>query len=305
VRGDISPDDLQGVTLTHEHLITAPLPRLRDGDDLLLDDESRATHELTVFRQAGGAGLVELTTAEFGRDPAALRRISEASDIHVISTTGHVSEDYWRGALDLDNRAEDAMVEEFVGDLEAGFPDATGPTVRAGVIKAGTSMDAVTPTEERILRAAARAQVATGAPITTHTTAGTMAPDQARILLDAGADPTHVCLGHLDRRLDYDQHESLARQGFYLGYDCMSKDWYEPDSRRVADIARLVAAGFVNRICIAGDLARRSQLVAWGGGPGYSYVPWRIAPWLRRVGLGQDEVEQLLVLNPAQSLTWQ
>jgi phosphotriesterase-related protein len=188
-----------------------------------------------------------------------------------------------------------------VTDLTVGM---AGTDVRAGIIKAGTSLDVVHPGEERVLRAAAAAQRETGAPITTHTGAGTMAVDQARILSEAGAEPGRVCLGHLDRRLDFDTHRGLAEDGFLLGYDCTSKDWYEPDARRVEHIARLFEAGLGGHLCLSGDLARRSQLVAWGGGPGYTHIPWRLVPWLRRVGLGDPELHTLLVENPARLLTW-
>jgi len=300
VLGDVPSADL-GVTLCHEHLITAPAPRLRDHDDLLLDDEDRAVEELTIFRGAGGGALVEVTVSEFGRDAEALARISRASGVHVVAATGHVSVDYWAGVLDIESLDVGQLREEMVAEVTEGIGPA-GP--RAGVIKAGSSHGVVTPAEQRVLTAAAQAQVLTGAPITTHTTAGTMAADQARILMQAGADPHHVTLGHLDRRLAYEEHRALARDGFTLGYDCVSKDWYEPDAKRVEMIRRLVDDGLVDRITLSGDLARRSQLVAWGGGPGYSYIPWRLIPWLRREGLGDEELRRITVDNPARFLTW-
>src|SRR4051812_25318528 len=94
VLGPVSPAAL-GFTLCHEHLLTAPAERLRDGGDLLLDDPARAVRELAIFAQAGGGAVVELTAAEFGRDVAALRRISRASGVHVVATTGHVTTEYW------------------------------------------------------------------------------------------------------------------------------------------------------------------------------------------------------------------
>jgi phosphotriesterase-related protein len=274
---------------------------LRDGDDLLLDDAERATRELAVFSAAGGDALVELTVPEFGRDVVALQQISRASGIHVVATTGHVSVDYWDGVLDVPSLSVDELVEEFVGDLLTG---ADGTDVRAGIIKAGSSLDEVTDAERRVITAAARAQAATGAPITTHTTAGTMAVEQAHILLASGADPTHVCLGHLDRRLRYEEHRALARDGFFLGYDCVSKDWYEPDSLRVQTILRLVDDGLAEHVLLSGDLARRSSWVSWGGGPGYSYIPWRFVPWLRREGLDETAIRLLTVDNPARLLAW-
>lgn len=300
VLGDVAPGEL-GLTVCHEHLVTAPSPRLRDGDDLLLDDPERAVAELGVFRQAGGGALVELTVAEFGRDAPALQRISSASGIHVVCTTGHVSVDYWDGVLDVPAMSVAELVEEMTTDLTVGVD---GTAVRAGIIKAGSSRDEVTAAERRVLTAAGRAQQATGAPITTHTTAGTMAPDQARILLAAGADPRHTCLGHLDRRLVYPELRALAREGFRLGFDCISKDWYEPDAKRIDTIARLVDDGLGEHVVLSGDLARRSSWVSWGGGPGYSYIPWRFVPWLRRSGLDGEAIRRLTVLNPARLLTW-
>lgn len=300
VLGDIPPSVL-GLTLCHEHLVTAPAPRLRDHDDLLLDDEARAIEELAVYRSAGGGALVEVTVAEFGRDVAALARISQASGIHVVATTGHVSADYWSGVLDIEGRGVQELLDEMTIELTEGV-GATG--IRAGVIKAGSSRGVVTDAEARVLTAAGGAQVLTGAPITTHTSAGTMAVDQARLLTMAGADPRHVTLGHLDRELNLAEHRALARDGFTLGYDCVSKEWYEPDSARVGMILRLVEDGLVDHITLSGDLARRSSLVSWGGGPGYSYIPWRLVPWLRREGLDDEAIRRITVDNAARFLTW-
>jgi predicted metal-dependent phosphotriesterase family hydrolase len=300
VLGDVAPETL-GLTLCHEHLVTAPAPRLRDGDDLLLDDPAKAVAELGVFRQAGGGALIELTVAEFGRDVRALREISAQSGVQIVATTGHVSVDYWDGVIDVPALSVEQLVEEMTADLTVGVD---GSEVRAGIIKAGSSRDEVTDAEERVLTAAGITQRRTGSPITTHTTAGTMAPDQARILLAAGADPRRVCLGHLDRRLLYPELRALAREGFLLGFDCISKDWYEPDAKRVETVARLVDDGLVEHVVLSGDLARRSSWVSWGGGPGYSYIPWRFVPWLRRQGLEEQAIRQITVGNPARLLTW-
>ena len=300
VLGDVSPLDL-GVTYTHEHLYTRPADHLLDGGDRALDDVSKTVEELGLFRRAGGGTIVDVTTLELGRSPEALRRISQLSGVHVVSTTGHVAEDYWRGVVDVDSKSTDDLTEEMVRELCEGM---SGTETRAGIIKCGSSLSRVTATEERVLRAAARAQQRTGAPITTHTTAGTAALEQLHILEGAGADLAHVCIGHLDRRLDWETHWSIVQAGANLGYDCMSKDWYEPDARRVEFIRRLVAEGYGHRICVSGDLARRTSLVAWGGGPGYVHIMWRIRPWLLRVGLTEAQVSMLLRDNPGRFLAW-
>lgn len=301
VLGDVPPEEL-GRVYCHEHLLTRPGPQVTGaGDDLRLDDEQRALDELRGFAEAGGGTMVEVTTAEFGRDAAGLARLARSSGIAVVCTTGHVSEEYWRGVLDVEQTTEAALVAEFVAELIDGIGD-TG--VQAGVIKAGTSLDGATPTERKVLRAAAAAQRTTGAPITTHTTAGTAALEQVRLLEAAGASLEHVCIGHLDRRLVWEEHLALARAGVFLGYDCVSKQQYAPDELRAKFIVRLVAEGFGDRICLSGDLARRSYLTSWGGSPGYAYILQQFLPLLLRLGLSESETRALVLENPSRLLAW-
>jgi phosphotriesterase-related protein len=299
VRGDVAPETL-GPTYCHEHLLTRPAPHV-GGDDLVLDDDSKALAELALFRGAGGRTIVEVTTPEFGRDAAGLALLAERAGVNVVASTGHVSEEYWRGVLDLDAVSEADLAAEFVRDLLDGI-DGTG--VPAGVVKVGTSLDVATTTERKVIRAAAAAQRETRAPITTHTTAGTGALEQARLLELAGAQLDRVCIGHLDRRLVWDEHLELARRGVFLGYDCVSKEQYEPDSKRADFVVRLVEAGHGRQICLSGDLARRSYLESWGGAPGYRYLLERFLPLLAEHGLAEGDARRLVVENPAGLLAW-
>lgn len=298
VLGDREPGVL-GPTYCHEHLLTHPAERF--GEDLVLDDGDKAAAELAEFRELGGGGLVEVTTRELGRNPEGLRRLAERTGVHVVATTGHVSEEYWRGVLDLEAVSEAALVEEMVRELTEGID---GTAVRAGVIKAGSSLDEVTDVEYKVIRAAAAAQRITGAPITTHTTAGTAAMKQIRALEKAGADLRHVCIGHLDRRLVWEEHLQFARTGVFLGYDQISKEKYQPEFERIRFIMRLVQEGLGDRVCLSGDLARRSYLRAWGGTPGYRYILGEFLPRLIRAGLDEGEVRRLTVDNPVRLLTW-
>jgi len=300
VSGDVESGAL-GRVYCHEHLLTRPGDHLVEDDtDLILDDRRRALAELEIFSSSGGGSLVEVTTPEFGRDLDGLRDLSERSGVGIVGVTGHVSEEYWRGVLDLEATPESDLVDEFLHDLTTG----TSRETRAGVIKVGSSRDCVTPTEEKIVGAAAIAQRETGAPITTHTTAGTAALEQVRVLETAGANLEKVCIGHLDRRLVWADHLALAQAGVFLGYDCISKEKYEPDWKRVDFIVRLSDAGFASQILLSADMARRSYLESWRGGPGYRYILDVFVDRLRRAGLSPPCVDRLLIDNPARFLTW-
>lgn len=297
------PADKLGTTYCHEHCFARPADTTQPGhDDLVLDDTDRSTEELEIFRRAGGQTVVDVTTSEYGRQPERLAEISERAGIHVVAATGHIIEPLWSGVEDIAGRSDAELVEEMVRDLTEGIPGGDG--VRAGVIKVGTSLDGPTPDEERMLRAAAAAQRATGAPITTHTTKGTAPLEQLRIFEDAGADLEHVIVGHQDHRLDWDDHLAIVESGSYIGYDCISKEQYVPDRERIAFIKRLIDAGHGDRICLSGDLARRSYLTAYGGGPGFSYILWRFVPWMWQAGISRDDTRRMLVDNPARLFAW-
>lgn len=296
VRGDIAPADL-GITYLHEHLIGHSLKPGSDRD-LTLDSEAAAAHELFLFKLAGGQAVVEMSPQDYGRNPLALKRLSETSGVHIITVTGFI-----KGASAdplVQDKSINEIADELIRDVTEGI-DGTG--IRAGVIKAGSSLDRITPNEEKIFRAAARAQRETGAAISTHTEAGTMALEQVALLRSEGVPPEKILIGHTDRKLDWDYHLSIANTGVTLGYDQISKEKYYPDSQRVEFIVRLTRAGFGGQIAISGDLARRSDLVSYGGGPGYTFILWRFVPWLKKQGLTADDIQRMMVETPGRLLT--
>src|SRR5262249_29181514 len=86
VRGPIGGDRL-GLTLPHEHLFIDlfRVTRVRDG---LLNDETLAIQEAARFKAAGGGALVEVTNHGLKRNAAGLRRVAEATDLHVVMGSG-------------------------------------------------------------------------------------------------------------------------------------------------------------------------------------------------------------------------
>jgi predicted metal-dependent phosphotriesterase family hydrolase len=301
VLGDIAPDKL-GVTYCHEHLITLPGEHLSKGsDDMTLDDLDSSAAELELFAQAGGRAVVELSAPEYGRDAAGLAELSRRTGVHVIAATGHIMEGYWRGVLDVGAISDQELRDEMLRDLTEGFGEA--PDVRAGVIKVGTGRE-VHPDEERMLRLAAQVQQETGAPISTHTTAGNIPLEQVRIFQEAGADPAHTIIGHQDRRLVWEDHLAIVEAGFHIGYDCVSKEQYERDLDRIDFIKRLIAEGYADRICLSGDIARRSYMTSYGGGPGFTYILWRFVPWLWQSGVSREDTDKMLIHNPARLFAW-
>lgn len=299
VLGDIPPDAL-GVTYTHEHLWWQPPPEFAGADpDLGLTSVAAAKKELSCFRVAGGQALVEMTTVEVGRSPDTLRSLSEETGVHIIAATGHnvgkYSDPY------VAEMSIDEVAQRMIRDLTAGMGDTE---IRAGVLKCSTSLDHATQGERKVIRAAGIVHKETGAPVSTHTQAGSYALEQIELLQEAGIPPARVLIGHLDRRLDWEYHRAIARTGAYLGFDQIGKEKYAPDSDRIAMIQRLIDAGHQKQILLSGDLARKSNWPAYefGYGPGLTYLLWAFVPHLLRAGISEHSVRTLLIENPARFL---
>lgn len=298
VLGDVSPAAL-GMILGHEHIMTAPPADIADTD-LRLDSERKACEELASFKAAGGAAVVEMTTVDYGRHIAALARVSEQTGVHIVAATGYNKGKFADRITSKLSTEQIAlwMIEEIVHG-------AAGSHHRCGVIKAATSLEHAGPHERRVFEAAAAAHLSTGAPISTHTEAGTWAPQQMQLLGDLGVRADRVLLGHLDRKPDIGYLREVAATGAYLGFDQCGKHKYLPDADRVALVLKLAAAGHLHQLIISGDMARCSSLRAYGGSPGFTHVPRTIVPSLEEAGLTMTEIEALTGGNARRLLTFE
>jgi predicted metal-dependent phosphotriesterase family hydrolase len=300
VLGDIDPEEL-GFILPHEHLITFPPMRVRSDPDYRLQDVDKAIEEVKLFRRAGGTALAEMTTHGYGRDVKALQRISKESGVHIISTTGFIMESLFPS--EAFNYTIAQLVDLFVKNVTESMD---GTNARAGFIKCGTSHDKMTRTEEKVIRAAARAHHATNTTVTTHTMGGTMAFTQVEVLTSEGVDPRNIIIGHLDRNsLNIGYLLLLARKGVYLELDNVGKTKYYPDSLRIDMIKQLIEAGFVEQILLADDNGRQSYFASYGGGPGLDYIPKTFVPMMRDAGISEDDIKQMTFLNPRTALSFE
>jgi phosphotriesterase-related protein len=295
VTGPLEPAQL-GVTYAHEHLLGAPpdwSPEGQDQDFTMLSVEA-AVKELEIFKLAGGQAIVEMSPADYNRRPEQLRTLSVTTGVHIIMTTGlhkeAFSHPFTSGAT------IDELATSFTRDVVEGV-GATG--VKAGVAKAATSLNMITTGEDKVLRAVARTHRETGVPISTHTQNGTMGLEQLAILRNEGVNLAKVAIGHVDRKLEYDYHKAMLDMGAYLIYDQISKEKYVPDRDRIAQLLRLVADGYGDRIMLGGDFGRASYWTSNRGGPGLSYILWRFVPWLISEGMPREAIHAMLVSNPA------
>jgi phosphotriesterase-related protein len=295
VRGPVAADAL-GVTLPHEHLFIDLLREYRGTG--LLSDEALAIEELARFRDAGGGTLVDCTSEGLGRSPEALRRVAEATGVHIVMGSGYYRRPYL-DEVSIDGRSVDALADTIVRDLTEGV-GATG--IRAGIIGEIGCDRSISAVEERVFRAAARAHRRTGVTITTHAARWPVGEAQLDLLAEEGVDPERVIIGHCDMVPDPAYHLRLARRGAWVQFDTI-QGTHERDTRdRIDWIRRLLDAGMGDRLLLSHDVCLTTDLAAYGG-PGYAYLLTGFRPRLLAAGLSGAEIDRLTIDGPRQVLT--
>ena len=156
-----------------------------------------------------------------------------------------------------------------------------------------------------MFRAAARAQRATGASVTTHTTHfGDLAHEQMDILMEEGVPPERIVIGHLGERRGVKGELAIAERGVYVEIDHVGRPasaGTQPEWRRARNVAELVQAGHLERVLISMDICTNS-LLHWNGGHGFDYLLTTFVPLLREEGLTEEEIRIILVDNPVRVL---
>jgi phosphotriesterase-related protein len=300
VLGPIEPAHL-GVTLMHEHtLVDAWEWGGRLGYDSTVDDEELLVEELACYRDAGGSALVDVTPIGLRRDPSGMRRLAQATGLHIIMGCGWYRERVYPAYIH--ELSTNALADMLVKELEEGVEGG----IRPGIIgEIGTERFHVTPAEEKVFRAAARAQRETGATVTTHTTHfGDLAHEQMDILMEEGVPPERIVIGHLGERRGVKGELAVAERGVYVEIDHVGRAasaGTQPEWRRAKNVAELVQAGYLERVLISMDICANS-LLHWNGGHGFDYLLTTFVPLLREEGLTEEQIRIILVDNPIRVL---
>jgi phosphotriesterase-related protein len=306
VRGPIDTADL-GTTLMHEHVfvltadVQANVPDIWDEEIRVAD----AVAKLQVLADLGVRTIVDPTVIGLGRHIARIQRVNEQVDINIVAATGIYTYDsvpfYFRTRFALEGNP-DPMVDLFVHDIVEGIMH-TG--VKAGLLKCAVDDLGLTPGVERILRAVATAHRMTGTPITVHTHVETKrGAEVARVLIEEGADPHRVVLGHSGDTTDADHLQELAEMGFVLGMDRFGLDYVISAEQRAGVVIEMCRRGFSKSMVLSHDAAchidwvddaiRPVFLPDWH----YAHIHQHVLPALREGGVTEEQIDDMLVGNP-------
>jgi phosphotriesterase-related protein len=273
-------------------------------DAPVLTDEAALSRELDQFRTHGGGTIVDCQPdPDCGRDGRALVRLSEATGVRVVASTGFHRRRYYPPDAPVFDMTAEAAADRFVDEFESGLAETrgTGLLARPGFLKiAAEATLAETPLN--LLEAAAVTSLHTGCAVEMHTEQGAAIEDIVPSLVKFGLKPERLVLCHVDKRPDPGLHREMAEAGVMLEYDTFFRPKYAPEHNLWPLIEQMVAGGWTHRLALATDMAEPQMWVEQGGSPGLAGWFDLILPGLRELGFSDEEIALLTGRNIANRL---
>ena len=300
VTGSIAVDRL-GLTLMHEHVLVDFIgadhvnPNRYDRDHAF----KTVLPHVQQARTLGCETLVECTPAYLGRDPALLKRLSEASGLQILTNTG-----YYGAAKDrhLPRHAftdtAEQLATRWIREFEDGI-DAT--SIKPAFMKIGVDEAPLSEVDAKLVRAAAIVYQETRLPVASHTGSGAAAMQELDILERARIPLSAFIWVHAQSEQDTTLHISVAKRGAWVEFDGISPTTV---TRHVELVRRMKHEALLGRVLVSHD-------AGWyrvGEPDGGRFRPYdtlftAFVPALRSSGFDAADLRELLVRNPLRALT--
>jgi phosphotriesterase-related protein len=293
-------------------------------DAVDLRDEALMTEEVSDFKAAGGDAMVECSAIGLRCDIYGIKRIAQATGVHVVACTGFYAEE------SLPVRYLNLPIEQYakimLDEVKNGID---GSDIYPGMLK--IAMNGFTQTEENALRAAGRVAAETGLPVTVHPCwkAGAGAVEAVEALIEEGADPARVVVAHVGSsfveldlktlitrpeswKLSLETVRKILAMGANISTEFLGQSVADEmggsvgtnDWQRLAGIYALIREGYAGQIMLGTDTCCK-MLTRRFGGQGYLRL-WRfVIPIMRdTLAIPERVIRRIFVENPAKLLAY-
>jgi phosphotriesterase-related protein len=296
------PASKLGFTLVHEHIMCDFIGAEETGRQRW-EVEAVVKRMLPVLAQSkarGVKGFIDCTPAYIGRDPRVLKRLAQETGLHIVTNTG-----YYGGAGDkfvpkhAYDETADQLADRWVREWEQGIED-TG--VKPGFIKIGideinSESAGLSPIDDKIVRASARASRRTGLSVTCHTGGGLSGLRATKVFIEEKADPGRFIVAHSDGH-GLLLNRQVAELGAWVSFDAISRQPLEQHLKLVQAMTEKHA----NRLLLSHDNGWYWVGQENGGEVrDFNYLCDIFLPAFRKEGASDALIQILTVENPARA----
>lgn len=299
VTGSVAAEKL-GVVLPHEHVLVDFI-----GADRVSPDRydrtaafEKALPHLRRLVSLGCRTLVECTPAFIGRDPVLLRDLARATGLHILTNTGYygAADDKFLPPHAFTESAA-ALAARWIREAREGIE---GTGIRPAFMKIGVDAGPLSEVDGKLVDAAAQTTRETGLPIWSHTGDGVAAMAQIERLARERVPLSRFVWVHAQNEKDPAVHAGAASRGAWVSFDGLSESSFD---RHVELILGMRRRGLLGRVLVSHD-------AGWyhvGEPDGGTYRPHDLLftdglPALRKHGLSDAEIRQLIEENPRQAI---
>lgn len=300
VNGPVSAREM-GVTLIHEHILVdfigADSTSEKRWDKLKVI--SRVLPFLKQIRKLGCQTFIECTPAYLGRDPKLLKALSDSSGLNILTNTGYY------GAVNNKylpehafNETADQLAERWTRESENGIGE-TG--IKPGFIKIAVADTSLSDLHKKLVTAAARTHLKTGLVIASHTGPAIPAFEELEILMKEGVSPEAFIWVHAQNEKDRSNHVKAAKMGAWISLDGINDNDL---AEYISMIKNMKDNKLLNRVLLSHDAGWYHPGEENGGEiRGYTTLFEKLIPLLKDEKYTEDEINQILVNNPAEAFT--
>jgi predicted metal-dependent phosphotriesterase family hydrolase len=280
-----------GISLTHEHIMSRF--GLESSYVPVYLKDSLFMQVIPYLKEVKALGIVSIfdcTTAYFGRDVRLLKEISDSTGMEIITNTG-----YYAAADDryVPESAYESTIEEisriWIEEFENGID---GTDIKPGFIKLGFDNGA-SDIDSKLFSAGILTHLSTGMTMAVHTGDNPAAVEnQLELLEQFKVSPSAIVWVHASNTADDNLLIETAGKGVWISLDKFKSPATED---YVSRITLFKEKDLLHKVLLSHDgnsFNGKDQL------RGYKAVITHLVPALKENGFSDDEINQLLVLNP-------
>jgi phosphotriesterase-related protein len=304
-----------GKILAHEHMfVEFGVPDAIGNTDASREDVDAVIGPLIVeAKNLGFSVFVDTTPIGVNRRADIVTYIARKRGLPTVLATGFYHEPNvpaW--VFDASDEEVSAFMQK---ELNEGVDD-TG--VRAGIIKTSPGFGIITDVEDKILRAACDASIATNASIASHILDAPTAIEYIDRLESYGCSAERFVWVHAPYTAftDINGSDSLmeaAARGAFISLDFMGSNFWAPflpsgfndDETQIVLLKELIDAGYGSQILIGQDsgwfdpqYGETGELEGVFDIQGYSHIATVFVEKMREAGISKKQIKRLLHTNP-------